>query len=161
LLVVLLALALPAAAASIGSGTTTRSAELRATPAVEGKLLEALPANAKVEVLKRIGGWYEVKTVAGKQGWVRMWLLRFSAPPTGASAFQQNTAVLASGRSSATYSTATTGVRGLSEEELQNARPNPQAVAALEQLAVTPDDARSFARKATLKADPALLKEVK
>jgi hypothetical protein len=68
--------------------------------------------------------------------------------------------VLASGRSSATYTTATTGVRGLSEEELQNAKPNPQAVAALEQLAVTPDDARSFARKAKLKADPALLKEV-
>jgi uncharacterized protein YgiM (DUF1202 family) len=159
LLVVLLALALPAAAASIGSGTTTRSAELRGTPALDGKLLETLPANAKVDVLKRVGGWYEVKTAAGKQGWVRMWLLRFSAPPTGASAFKQNAAVLASGRSTSTYTTATTGVRGLSEEDLQNAKPNPQAVAALEQLAVTPDDARSYAKKGSLKADPELLKE--
>lgn len=161
LLVLLLALALPAAAATLGSGTTTRAAELRSTPALDGKLLETLPANAKVEVLKRVGGWYQVTAASGQQGWVRMWLLRFSTAPAGASAFKQNAAVLSSGRSSSTYTTATTGVRGLSEEELQNAKPNPQAVAALEQLAVTPEDARGFAKKGKLKAEPELLKEAK
>ena len=160
LLVVLLALALPAAAA-VQSGTITRAAELRATPAVEGKLLATLPANAKVDVLKRIGGWYEVKTATGTQGWVRMWLLRFSSPPGGGAAFRQNVAVLESGRSSSTYTTATTGVRGLSEEELQNAKPNPQAVVALDPLAVAPDDARGYAKKVSLKGDPALMKDVK
>jgi len=143
----LLALALPALAAQ--SGTTTRSAELRATPTVNGKLLATLPAGAKVDVIKRVGGWYEVKTSAGAAGWVRMWLLRFTGTAT-------NVATLQSGRSSSTYTTATTGVRGLSEEELQNAKPNPAAVAALEQVAVAPDDARRFAKQASLKAQPDL-----
>ena len=155
----LLALTLPALAAQ--TGTTTRVAELRATPAANGKLLQALPAGAKVEVLKRIGGWYEVKTTGGTTGWVRMWLLRFSTQATGKDALKQNVAVLQSGRSSSTYTTATTGVRGLSEEDLKNATPNPKAVAALEQLAVTPDDARGFAKKGSLKADPNLLKDAK
>jgi flagellar basal body rod protein FlgF len=147
--IILLALALPAIAAT-QSGTTTRPAELRATPVADGKLLKALPANAKVDVLKRTGGWYQVKTAEGTEGWVRMWLVRFSA---ASGAFgRDSVAVLGSGRSGSTYTTATTGVRGLSEEELQNAKPNPAAVAALERLAVAPDDARTFAKQGSLKA---------
>mgnify|MGYP001764761823 CR=1 FL=1 len=53
-------------------------------------------------------------------------------------------------------STVTTGVRGLSEEELKNAQPNPAAVAALEQYAVAPDDARRFAQKGALTAAPGI-----
>jgi flagellar basal body rod protein FlgF len=147
--ILLLALALPAAAAMQG-GTTTRPAELRATPVVDGKLVKTLPANAKLDVLKRVGGWYQVRTAEGAEGWVRMWLVRFSAA-TGAVG-RDSVAVLGSGRSGSTYTTATTGVRGLSEEELQNARPNPAAVAALDRYAVAQDDARRFAKQAALKA---------
>jgi uncharacterized protein YgiM (DUF1202 family) len=161
---VLLALALAPllaiAATAIQTGTTTRATELRSTPFADGKLVRSLPAGALVEVHKRVGGWYQV-TSNGTGGWVRMWSLRFSTPPDGGSALKQNVAVLQSGRSSSTYTTATTGVRGLSEEELNNAKPNPEAVKALEQLAVAPDDARAFARKAELKADPGLLKGTK
>lgn len=134
-------------------GTLTGAAELRSTPFADGKTLKTLPKGASVEVIKRIGGWYQVKA-AGSDGWVRMWLVRFSTQATGT--LKQNVAVLQSGRSSSTYTTATTGVRGLSEEDLKNATPNPKAVAALEQLAVTPDDARGFARKGALKADPSV-----
>ena len=153
LVVLLLAPALAvAAAASLGSGTITRPAELRATPAANGKALKTLPSGAKVDVIKRVGGWYQVKAADGAEGWMRMWLLRFSA---GSGAFgKDSVAVLGSGRSGSTYTTATTGVRGLSEEELQNAKPNPAAVATLEQFAVAPDDARRFARQGALKAQP-------
>ena len=157
---VALALALPALAAT-QSGMTSKSAELRATPFADGKLVATLPANAKVDVLKRVGGWYEVRTATGQQGFVRMWLLRFSSQASGAAALGQNVAVLQSGRASSTYTTATTGVRGLSEEELRNAQPDPAAVAALDQLAVTADDARGYAGKAKLKADPRLMKDAK
>lgn len=151
LMVLLLALALPAVAAAQG-GTTTRSAEMRSTPSADGALLRTLAAGTKVDVLKRIGGWYQVKAADGAQGWVRMWLVRFSA---SSGAFgRDGVAVLGSGRSGSTYTTATTGVRGLSEEELKNAQPNPAAVAALEQFAVAPDDARRFAGQASLKAAP-------
>lgn len=147
-----------AAHAASQVGTLTGPAELRSTPFADGKALKTLPKGTSVEVIKRVGGWYQVKA-AGSDGWVRMWLLRFSTQVTGKDAAKQNVAVLQSGRSSSTYTTATTGVRGLSEEELKNATPNPQAVAALEQLAVTPDDARGFAKKGKLKADPNLLKD--
>jgi len=153
----LLALALPAFAGQ--SGTTTRPAELRSSALADGKVLQTLPANTKVDVIKRVGGWYEVRTAAGAQGWVRMWLLRFSTQAGGGAALKENVAVLQSGRSSSTYTTATTGVRGLSEEELAKAVPDPAAVQALEKLAVTPADARGFASKIPLKADPEALKK--
>lgn len=156
-LFLLLALSLPALAAQ--SGTTTRAAELRSSPLADGKLLQTLPPNTKVDVVKRVGGWYEVKTTTGAQGWVRMWLLRFSTQAGGGAALKENVAVLSSGRSSSTYTTATTGVRGLSEEELRNATPDPAAVQALEKLAVTAADARGFASKVPLKADPEALKK--
>ncbi len=142
-----------AANAATQVGTLTGPAELRSTPFADGKTLKTLPKGTSVEVIKRVGGWYQVKAT-GTEGWVRMWLLRFSTQVTGKDAAKQNVAVLQSGRGSSTYTTATTGVRGLSEEELQNAKPNPAAVKALEQFAVTPEDAQKFARKGDLKADP-------
>ena len=147
-----------AAHAASQVGTLTSPAELRSTPFADGKALKTLPKGARVEVIKRVGGWYQVKAT-GTDGWVRMWLVRFSTPATGGSALKQDVAVLQSGRGSSTYATATTGVRGLSEEDLKNATPNPKAVAALEQLGVTPEDARGFARKGALKADPNLLRD--
>ena len=153
----LLLLALPVLAAT-QTGTVTRTAELRSTPFADGKVLKTLPAGTSVEVLKRNGGWYQVKS-AGQDGWVRMWLLRFSGPAPGGNAVKDTVAVIQSGRSSATYTTATTGVRGLSEEDLAKAVPDPAAVQALEQLAVTPADAQGFARQASLKADPEALKK--
>ena len=147
LFVLLAALALPAFAAQ--TATVTRSAELRSTPFGTSKTLQTLPAGAKVDVIKRVGGWYQVKT-GSAEGWVRMWLVRFSAPAGGFGG--DSVAVLGSGRSGSTYTTATTGVRGLSEEEIKNAKPNPAAVAALEKLAVPPEDARRFAKQASLQA---------
>lgn len=149
LFVLLAALALPALAGQ--PATLSRPAELRSTPYGAGTTLKTLPTGAKVDVIKRVGGWYQVKADAS-EGWVRMWLVRFASTAGSGG----GVAILGSGRSSSTYTTATTGVRGLSEEELKNAQPNPQAVAALDALAVTPDDARRFAQQAPLKANPAV-----
>lgn len=146
-------LALPASAA-VQNGTLTRPAELRSTPYTDGTLLKTLPQGTVVEVLKRSGGWYEVKA-AGAQGWVRMWLLRFSAGAGAGAAARDGVEMIQSGRAGSTYGTATTGVRGLSEEELRNAQPDPQALQQVEQLAVAADDARSFARAASLEASKA------
>jgi uncharacterized protein YgiM (DUF1202 family) len=156
-LLLALALSLPVWAAT-QTGTTTRATELKSTPFADGKLVQNLPAGAAVDVIKRVGGWYQVKS-NGTEGWVRMWTLRFSTQAGGADALKQNVAVLSSGRSGSTYTTATTGVRGLSEEELKNAVPDPAAVQALEKLAVLPTDAQDFAKKGSLVADPQALKK--
>ena len=155
-LLLLVVLALPALAA-VQTGTITRSAELRTSPFSDGKTVKTLPQGTSVEVVKRVGGWYQVKA-AGSDGWVRMWLLKFSTQPAPGTAAKDTVAVLKSGRSGSTYTTATTGVRGLSEEELQNAQPDPAAVQALEQLAVAPADAQAFARKVSLRAEPGVLR---
>jgi uncharacterized protein YgiM (DUF1202 family) len=146
-------LALPATAA-VQVGTLTRQAELRSTPFADGKTLQTLPQGTAVEVLKRSGGWYEVKA-AGTRGWVRMWLLRFSTTTGAGATTRDSVEMIQSGRAGSTYGTATTGVRGLSEEELRNAQPDAAALQQVEQLAVGADDARSFARAASLKASKA------
>lgn len=154
-LLLLALLALPAGAAQMG--TITRAAELRSTPFADAKTITTLAPNTAVEVLKRVGGWYEVK--AGKTGgWVRMWLLRFSTQ-TGSTG-REAVAVLQSGRAGSTYTTATTGVRGLSEEELKSAQPDAAALQAMEQMGTTQPDARGFALQAGLKASPGLMREV-
>jgi hypothetical protein len=43
-----------------------------------------------------------------------------------------------------------TGVRGLSEEDLRNAKPNPRELERIDQYAVSQRDARSFAESAKL-----------
>ena len=146
-----------AAHAASQVGTLTGPAELRSTPFADGKVLKTLPKGTSVEVIKRVGGWYQVKA-AGADGWVRMWLLRFSGPAAGGTALKDTVGVIQSGRSSATYTTATTGVRGLSEEELNKAVPDPAAVQAMEQLAVTQPDARGFAKQGALKANPQFMR---
>ncbi len=153
-LLLLALLALPVSAAQMG--TVARSATLHASPLGDSKTLKVLPPGASVEVMKRVGGWYQVKA-DGTAGWVRMWLLRFTgaAGSGGTSALS----VLKTGRSSSTYGTATTGVRGLSEEELKNAKPDPAALQLVENLAVAPADARGFAKQAELKASPKFMQE--
>lgn len=154
-LLLLLLLALPVSAAQLG--TVTRAADLRSTPFSDGKTIKTLAQGSSVEVLKRVGGWYQVKA-GTSEGWVRMWLLRFSST-AGAGTARDTVAVLQSGRAGSTYTTATTGVRGLSEEELKNAVPDPAALQTVEQLATTPADARGFAHQAALKASPGFMRE--
>jgi hypothetical protein len=44
-----------------------------------------------------------------------------------------------------------TGVRGLSEEDLKNPKPNPRELERLDQFSVSRDEARSFAESARLR----------
>jgi uncharacterized protein YgiM (DUF1202 family) len=155
-LLLLAALALPVSAGQLG--TVTKAADLRSTPFSDGQTLQVLPAGAAVEVLKRTGGWYQV-TAGAADGWVRMWLLRFSAAAGAGTTARDSVAVIQSGRAGSTYTTATTGVRGLSEEELANAQPDPAALQTVEQMAAAPDDARAFAQAAALQAAPELFRK--
>jgi uncharacterized protein YgiM (DUF1202 family) len=139
------ATAAPAPAAT-QSGRVARTTDLRDKPANDGAMLRVVPANTVVEVAARQGGWYRV-TVDGVQGWMRLSAVRFGAAvaATGAGGGASPLAFLQSGRSAVTTGSVTTGVRGLSEEGLQKAEPNHAAVAALDALAVSTEDARRYA----------------
>lgn len=129
-------------------GTTTRDTELKEKPFVDAKTLKKLPARTAVAIGDREGGWLKV-TAGGQQGWVR--LLHVSSQPQSASGSSANelesAAKVASGRAGSGNIVATTGIRGLSDEELRNAKPNPEEVKRLENYAVSKEQAVEYARK--------------
>jgi hypothetical protein len=113
-----------------------------------------LPENAKVDVLRRKGAWSEVKTSEGKIGWVRMTNLRFDTQNPAPAQSSSNplgalSSLLSSGRTSNT-ATVTTGVRGLSEEDLQNAHANPTELQKMQRSAVGREAAVAFAKRSRL-----------
>ncbi|HWP94606.1 MAG TPA: SH3 domain-containing protein [Gammaproteobacteria bacterium] len=145
-------LAFPVAARAGDPATVVRATDLREAPFSDAALRAVLRAETRLEVLQRQGGWYEVALEDGTRGWVRMSSLRLASTTDGTQRQGGVLAFLRSGRSAVTGATATTGVRGLSEEELANAVPDPQAVQTLEAFAVPAEEAREFARDAALEA---------
>lgn len=145
---------LGAAAQSLEVTTAT---ELRATPALDAKVLAKLAKGTKAERLGAQGGWYQVNS-GGHEGWLRSTHVRTvgavrSAAATGA---VTNPITGLMGMFSATTSTptATTGTRGLTHEQLANAKPAPGEVRQLERFAVTGEQARQFAAGGGVVAHP-------
>lgn len=122
-------------------GHLIRASDLRAEPYSDAARVARLADHAPLNVLQRKGGWYQVKTQAAATGWVRMGAVRFA----NASTQTAESGWLNTGRSSARWSTATTGIRGLSEEDLQHAAPDMQAVHSLSQYQVSAAGASRFA----------------
>lgn len=130
---------------------TIRATELKAEPYSDARTLESLPQHSRVEVLQRRSGWTQVKT-ATAGGWVKMLSLQLEAGTQdrrGDSGLGALFNVAASGKSG---STVTTGVRGLSEEQLTNAQPDPKALQAAKRYAVSKQEAERYAAEGKLEA---------
>jgi hypothetical protein len=131
---------------------TVRPTELKIKPFSDAATLLTLPEHGKVEILMRQASWMQVKS-AGTSGWVKLLSLRIGnedAPKKGGdSGLGALFNVAATGSSG---STVTTGVRGLSEEKLKNASPNPKALKTMQDFAVTKKSAVGFAEAGKLKS---------
>lgn len=134
-------------AAGLGSGTLTRAESLREKPFADAKVLAPAAAGAKVDVLVRNGGWYQVKA-GTKTGWVRMLSVRRSTGATTTTA--AGIAGVASGRTGTGKVVSTTGVRGLDSAELATATFNEEQVAKAEKNRVSRKDAEAFAKAGKL-----------
>lgn len=130
--------------------STIRATELKVQPYSDARTLQSLPARSRVEVLKRQSGWTQVRT-ATAAGWVKMLSLRVEggSAKRGDSGLAALFNVASTGRSG---STVTTGVRGLSEEQLKNAQPDAAALQAAKRNAVSKQEARRFAAEGKLEA---------
>jgi hypothetical protein len=136
---------------------TVRPSALQAQSHSDAVTLATLPENTRVDVLRRTGAWSEVKTTTGQSGWVRMLNLRFEggvAQRAGNERSATNpvgalTGLLSSGRASGA-ATVTTGVRGLTEEDLQNARANPAELKKMQKFAVERHTAQAFGQRSKL-----------
>ncbi len=111
-----------------------------------------------MKVLQRAGGWTRVDA-GGQNGWVRVFHLRFPASVEAASSssgggfFSGVPSALKGGRGSSQSTTiATTGIRGLSPEDLKNANPDGAALAKAQSYRADKLTAERFAREGKLTA---------
>lgn len=142
--------------------TTNRATELKASADAASATLVQLPDKTPVKVLERGGAWIRVEA-QGRTGWIRSF--HYSPPTVVTQNSQQGGGTLSSIGSSLTSAfsgarqqaapaptVATTGIRGLSEEEMKNAKPNPAELAKMQGYAASKDQARQFASRSNLAA---------
>ena len=120
---------------------------LRDKPFSDAKTLMTLKIGQTVEILKREGAWYQLQ-VDGKNGWLPMLSVRRTAAAATVSA--GSLAQTVSGRATTGKIVATTGVRGLGEEQLSAATFSEAAIAAAEQYRIAPLEAAAFAKDGNL-----------
>ena len=135
---------------------TNRSTELKDRGDAGAATLRTLPADTAVKVLARGGGWIRVDA-GGQQGWVRVFHLRFpavaQAGTSGSDALSSVTSALGFGRQREQRTTiATTGIRGLSQEDLKNASPDEAELRRMQSFRADNAAAERFAREGKLTA---------
>jgi hypothetical protein len=131
------------------TGTALKADSLRAEPYADAKTVGSFAKNDKLEILSKQGAWLKVKTPKST-GWVRLLSVKRGTASTGS----QTSGVLnvASGRAGTGQIVATTGVRGLSEQELKSAKFNEDEMKKLESLTLNASQGQQFANSGGLKA---------
>lgn len=130
---------------------TIRATELKDKPFSDAKTLRTLALHSKVDVQERQASWSRVKS-GNNTGWVKMLSLQLEASANGRqgdSGLGSLFNVASTGRGS---SAVTTGVRGLSEEQLKSAKPNPRALQAGKKFTASQNEAERFAEEGQLQA---------
>lgn len=167
----LVALPLMAAAQPADNGVIVRTAALKQNASFFSKTLKELPPGVSVKLEKRNGGWRQVSVLPDVKitGWVRSYQVRGDIDAEQAPLIQnkESGGVLSglsnlSRRASGLFGrremennsdlVATIGVRGLSEEDLKNARPDPEELAKLDGYAADTPAAKQFAAAGGLKS---------
>lgn len=130
------------------SGTVIKGDDLKAEPFRDARTVATLATGDNVEIRKKDGGWYQVDSARGK-GWVRMLNIRKGEARKGSGAGLLG---MASGRAGTGKVVATTGIRGLSEEELRSASFDQEELKRAESNASSRTEAAGFAASGRLTA---------
>lgn len=137
-------------AAADRTGILTRDSELRNAPGKTADSIATLAAQSKVRIHRRQGGWYEISQ-GEKTGWVRLLTVKHEKngkrqkPDHEEKGIDELLGGLATGHEKSNKVTAATAVRGIDEEELKNAEPDPAALEQLEHYAVDADTGQAAA----------------
>lgn len=152
-----------------GPGFVVRNSEMRNAPSFSGQVTHRLTPGSGVTLLERRGGWQHVEVTGTRlQGWVRSYQVRAGqVPPTVvaetrddqrgvlsdlASLSRSASGLLGGGnRAGTNQTTATIGIRGLSAEELEAAKPDQKQLKQLKKYGVSPSAGKKFAKSAKLK----------
>ena len=150
-LAVLSTLLLSTACLASTPGTLIRAAELKEKPFTDARAITNLPDNASVSVLANQGGWSQVKA-EGQTGWVRLLNVRVAKEEGSGNAAQGLASLGGALRTGTTKSAATTGVKGLSKEDIAKAKPNPEEVKRLNNFKASSGEVTKFAAARKLRA---------
>ncbi len=140
--ILLLFLLTPLIALAGEAGTALKADSVRAEPFADAKTTGVLNKGDSVDILSKKGAWLQIKSKK-TAGWVRL----LSVKRGGASS---NNAVggaidVASGRAGTGKVVSTTGIRGLSAEELKAAKFNEEEMKKMESHMQTAADGERFA----------------
>jgi uncharacterized protein YgiM (DUF1202 family) len=132
------------------SGVALKEDSIRSEPFGDAKMVAKLSVNDKVTILGKEGGWLQVSGAKGK-GWVRMLSIRKGDAKKGANE-AAGLLSMSSGRAGTGNIVATSGIRGLNEEELKAAKFNVEEVNLAESYATSKVQAQQFANEGKLVA---------
>ena len=141
---------LPGLVGAQETGTALKPDDIKSEPFKDAKTVGKIAKGQHLEILARQSGWLEVKA-NGKRGWVRLLSVR-RGQATGADAGKElgGVAGLATGRAGTGQVVSSTGVRGLSEADLKNAKFDEAQVQRAEAQAVPAATAKAFAAEGKL-----------
>ena len=139
--------------ADMGSAITVEATALRASASNSAASLQELPAESRLRILKRQGGWYQVQTASGQQGWLALLMVRFDK---SANAKGGNISDLLQGSTAVEpASSVATGVRGVTDDKLEaGGGASSSPLQALDRYAVSVSRARAFAQSGGLRSQP-------
>lgn len=134
--------------------TVERDTPLYSEARTDSKVVTTLKQGTSGAVVGKNGAWLNLKT-AEADGWLFSFNVRFaSSQPASSSSSGGEGAVLGRvfGPRQQVNVTSTIGVRGLEEEDLKQARLDPEQLKLLDQYAASKQDAESTAQAAGLSA---------
>jgi len=133
------------------SGFALRQCMVMEEPYRDANEIASLDKGDSLEILKRKGGWLKIST-GDIQGWVRMFYIKRGEEDNKPSAGTEVSGALglATGRAGSGNVVATTGIRGLDEENLKEAEFNAEELKKLKAFYATNERAEAFAKKAKL-----------
>ncbi|CAH1905731.1 SH3b domain-containing protein [Candidatus Nitrotoga sp. HW29] len=135
---------------AVETGSVIRSDGIKVEPFRDAKTIATLSVGDKVEIVKKNGGWLQIKSSKGK-GWVHMLNVR-KGDMRKDSGDIDGLLSMASGRAGTGKIVATTGIRGLDEVELQSAKYNEAELNLVESYAINRAEAQVFATQGKLVA---------
>lgn len=130
-------------------GVLLKDSELRKEPLGSAEIVKQLEAKDMVDITARQGAWAGVNTEDGVEGWIRILNIRTGSGEKGRAGFGALASTFATGSSGQAVST---GVKGLTANELRSASPNLAEAEALASYASSDADAAAFGQSGQLQS---------
>jgi hypothetical protein len=130
------------------TGSALKSDSLRIEPFADAKVSGTLSRGDNLEILNKKGAWLQVKSKSNS-GWVRLLSVKRGASSSSNPA--GGVLAAASGRAGTGQIVSTTGIRGLSAEELKAAKFNESEVKTMESYTESTQQGKQFANTGGLK----------